>query len=259
MYEKIVRNFEGNGYLYKAKKPEISMLDIDLYKVLFLDVETVSAHADYHQLDERMRKLWDRKASHIRQRDDQSPEELYHRAGIYAEFGKIIVISVGFHNGSEFRLKSFYGEDEKLLLEEFAAMLRRHYNDPDDLLCAHNGKEFDFPYLSRRMLINGIEIPEILRIAGRKPWEVKHLDTMELWKFGDYKSYTSLELLTAIFNIPTPKDDIDGSKVGHIYWHERNLERIRDYCQKDVVAVAQLLRRYMNLPLLREDQIVVAG
>ncbi|MCE1201569.1 MAG: 3'-5' exonuclease [Bacteroidia bacterium] len=235
------------------------MLDLNINKVLFLDVETVPAQPEYSRLDERMKKLWDRKAGHIRQKEEQSPEDLYPRAGIYAEFGKIIVISVGFHNGNEFRVKSFYGEDEKLLLEDFAAMLNRHYDEPDDLLCAHNGKEFDFPYISRRMLINGIEIPEILRIAGRKPWEVRHLDTMELWKFGDYKSYTSLELLTAVFNIPTPKDDIDGSMVGSIFWQEGNLERIRNYCQKDVVAVAQLLRRYMNMPLLREDQIVVAA
>lgn len=235
------------------------MLDLNINKVLFLDVETVPAQPEYSRLDEQMKKLWDRKAGHIRQKEEQSPEELYQRAGIYAEFGKIIVISVGFHNGNEFRLKSFFGEDEKLLLEDFSSMLNRHYNEPDDLLCAHNGKEFDFPYISRRMLINGIEIPEILRIAGRKPWEVRHLDTMELWKFGDYKSYTSLDLLTTVFNIPTPKDDIDGSKVGSIFWQEGNLERIRTYCQKDVVAVAQLLRRYMNLPLLREDQIVVAG
>lgn len=235
------------------------MIDLNINKVLFLDIETVSAQPEYSRLDERMKKLWNRKAGHIRQNEEQSPEELYQRAGIYAEFGKIIVISVGVHNGNTFRLKSFYEDDEKQLLENFAAMLNRHYNEPDDLLCAHNGKEFDFPYISRRMLINGIELPQILRIAGRKPWEVRHLDTMELWKFGDYKSYTSLELLTAVFNIPTPKDDIDGSMVGNIFWHERNLERIRTYCQKDVVAVAQLLRRYMNLPLLREEQIVVAG
>lgn len=235
------------------------MLDININKVLFLDIETVSFKPEYSHLDEKMKKLWDRKASHIRQKEEQSSEELYARAGIYAEFGKIIVISVGFHNGNEFRLKSFYGEDEKALLTEFSAMLSRHYDEPDDLLCAHNGKEFDFPYISRRMLVNGIEIPKILRIAGRKPWEVRHLDTMELWKFGDYKSYTSLDLLTSIFNIPTPKDDIDGSMVGKIFWHEHDLERIRTYCQKDVLAVAQLLRRYMNIPLLREEQVIVAG
>lgn len=234
------------------------MLDLNIGKVLFLDVETVSATPNYDQLDDRMKKLWDRKAAHIRQREEQSSAELYERAGIYAEFGKIIVISVGFHYEDKFRVKSFFGYDERILLEAFATLLNKYYSEPDKLLCAHNGKEFDFPYISRRMLIHGIELPSILRTAGRKPWEVRHLDTMELWKFGDYKSYTSLDLLTAIFNIPTPKDDIDGSMVSQIFWQDGNLERIRKYCQKDVVAVAQLLRRYLNLPLLTDNQIVMA-
>ncbi|MCK9291453.1 MAG: ribonuclease H-like domain-containing protein [Bacteroidales bacterium] len=229
---------------------------LNLSKILFLDIETVSQYPTYQDMDEQGRLLWNKKAHYLRASDDETPESLYSRAAIYAEFGKIIVISVGFFNGHEFRIKSFYGDDEKILLTEFTQMVQRFYNLADDILCAHNGKEFDFPYLSRRMLINGVPLPYILQIAGKKPWEVKHIDTMELWKFGDYKSYTSLELLTYIFNIPTPKDDIDGSMVGKIYWQDHDLERIKNYCQKDVVAIAQLLRRYLNEPLILPEDIV---
>lgn len=235
------------------------LYNLQFSQVLFLDIETVPAVDSYDKLSDRMKKLWDKKSKTLKTDEIQNPESLYARAGIYAEFGKIIVISVGFLNGNEFRIKSFYGDEEKLILEEFADLLNRYYNQNDSLLCAHNGKEFDFPYIARRMLIHGIELPLILQLAGKKPWEIRHIDTMELWKFGDYKNYTSLDLLTAIFEIPTPKDDIDGSMVGDIYYKEHDLERIRTYCQKDVLAIAQLMRRYLNLPLIREEQIILAG
>ncbi|MBW7847197.1 MAG: 3'-5' exonuclease [Bacteroidales bacterium] len=230
--------------------------DLNLSKILFLDIETVSALPTYEQLDERMKKLWDRKASLIKTENMDKPEDLYSRAGIYAEFGKIIVISAGFFKNNKFRIKSFYGHDEKEILSEFAQLLERYYSDNDSLLCAHNGKEFDFPYICRRMMVNRIKLPSILQIAGKRPWEVKHLDTMELWKFGDYKNYTSLELLTALFGIPTPKDDIDGSQVGKVYWEENDLERIKNYCQKDVLAIAQLMRCYVNQPLIAQEQVI---
>jgi uncharacterized protein YprB with RNaseH-like and TPR domain len=232
------------------------LYNLQFSQVLFLDIETVPAVPTYQNLSERMQKLWDKKAAKISKDESDTPESIYDRAGIYAEFGKIIVISVGFLNGHEFRLKSFYGDDEKLLLEEFAELLNRYYNYPDSMLCAHNGKEFDFPYIARRMLINGIDLPLILQMAGKKPWEIRHLDTMELWKFGDFKNYTSLDLLTAVFDIPTPKDDIDGSMVGKVYWQDKDLERIREYCQKDVLAIAQLMRRYLNQPLIKEENII---
>ena len=234
--------------------------DLKLEDVLFLDIETVPAAASFNELPDRFKRLWEKKAEQLRRFDpEQTADQLYSRAGIYAEFGKIVCVSCGYENGKEFRLKSFYGEDEKIMLDEFATMLNRHYNTSRHLLCAHNGKEFDFPYLARRMLVNGIDIPKILNLAGKKPWEIRHLDTMELWKFGDYKHYTSLDLLTAIFDIPTPKDDIDGSMVGQIYWEEKDLERIANYCQKDTLTVAQLLRRYMGLPLIREEDVVISG
>ncbi|MDE0770937.1 MAG: 3'-5' exonuclease [Salibacteraceae bacterium] len=231
------------------------MLDkIDLNKVLFLDIETVPQCSAYKDVPDRVRKLWDTKAGFLA-RNEETPEELYNRAGIYAEFGKIVCISVGYIREGAIKLKSFYSDNELELLQEFTEMLNDYYSSPYQLLCAHNGKEFDFPYMARRLLVNGLPLPSILNIAGKKPWEVQHLDTLELWKFGDYKNYTSLNLLTAIFDIPTPKDDIDGSMVGDVYYVEKDLKRIKDYCEKDVVALTQVMRRYKNLELIPEKDI----
>jgi uncharacterized protein YprB with RNaseH-like and TPR domain len=225
---------------------------IKLGNVLFLDIETAPLVYEYKSLSPQMKALWD---SRFRFQQD-GPELAYKRAGIYAEFAKVICISVGFIHESTFRIKSFYGHEEKAILQDFAALLNKHFNRKEHLLCAHNGKEFDFPFLCRRMLINGVKLPKTLNISGKKPWEVNHLDTMELWKFGDYKSYTSLNLLAAVFDVPTPKDDIDGSDVARVYWEDRDLERIVTYCCKDVLTVAQLLRRFMLEPLIDEKDIV---
>jgi uncharacterized protein YprB with RNaseH-like and TPR domain len=232
--------------------------NLNLENVLFLDIETVPQYSCYEALPEKMKKLWDEKASRLKYPDkSDTPEELYLRAGIYAEFGRIICISAGYISGTQFRIKSFYQTEEKELLSNFANLLNRHYDTPNHLLCAHNGKEFDFPYIARRLLINGLSIPEILNIAGKKPWEVQHLDTMDLWRFGDYKSYTSLNLLTAIFNIPSPKDDIDGSMVYEIYWLKNDIDRIVAYCQRDTLAVAQLLLRYLGKPIIEDSQVII--
>ncbi len=236
------------------------MLDkIKLKQILFLDIETVPNTSKFSELSEKMQYLWNKKSKYFR-KENQKPEDVYERAGIFAEFGKIVCISVGFvvyrKEQKYFRVKSFYGDNEKKLLFEFRKLLIKHYSKSDKYLCAHNGKEFDYPYIARRMLINGIKIPKILNSAGKKPWEVKHLDTLELWKFGDYKHYTSLELLTEIFNIPTPKDDIDGSMVSKIYWNDKDIERIVKYCEKDVFAVVQLLLKYRNEDLIAEKNLI---
>jgi uncharacterized protein YprB with RNaseH-like and TPR domain len=235
------------------------MLDnIKVESVLFLDIETVPAVSDYENMDPVMQTLWDKKSRQFRS-SEQTAGEVYERAGIYSEFGKIICISVGLikeKNPVSLRLKSFYGDDEKLLLSDFSAMLSKFSrSNREALLCAHNGKEFDFPYIARRMIINKIIIPEILDNAGKKPWEIKLLDTMDLWKFGDYKSYTSLDLLTSVLGIQTPKDDIDGSMVAGIYYVENDIDRIVRYCEKDVIAIAQVLLRFMNMPLISEEKI----
>ena len=230
----------------------------DLHNLMVLDIETVPQYSNHAEVPEHFQKLWDAKTQY--QRKDETAENFYERAGIWAEFGKIICISVGiFSNGKRvgLRVKSFASHDEKELLEEFSALLA---SQPSSLiLCAHNGKEFDFPYICRRMLVNGLKMPVQLEMAGKRPWEINHLDTMELWKFGDYKNYTSLSLLTAIFNIPTPKDDIDGSMVGRVYWVENQLDRICNYCIKDVVATAQLLRRYRGEELINDEYITIVG
>lgn len=231
--------------------------------ILFLDIETVPVVRSFIDAPQELRDFWEKKSRSLREKEEKSVEETWSSAGIYAEFGKIIVITAGFFallDGKRvFRLKSFYGDDEKALLESFSTMLNRHFSDPRCLLCAHNGKEFDFPYIARRMLINGIRLPQILDTGGRKPWEVKHLDTMELWKFGDWKSYTSIALLAYVFGIPTPKDDIDGSQVGYVYYEEGDIGRIELYCRKDVLTVAQLFLRFRGEPLLEESEVIAVS
>ena len=228
---------------------------LDLQSLLVLDIETVPQYPNFHELPENLQLLWDKKTKYQR-KQDESPAEFYPRAGIWAEFGKIICISVGvFKSDTQLRVKSFCCDDEVEILKDFINLLN---NQPSNLiLCAHNGKEFDFPYLCRRMLINGLSIPAQLQIAGKKPWEINHLDTLELWKFGDYKNYTSLALLAAIFDIPTPKDDIDGSMVGDVYWNEKNLERISTYCQKDVITTARLIQKFKGIEMVKDEHITI--
>jgi DNA polymerase elongation subunit (family B) len=229
--------------------------------ILFVDIETVAATHDYNSLEERMKEQWARKASYFKRENKLTDEDVYNeRAGIYAEFGKIICISVGKFCDQEsgelgLRTKVYAGHDEKALLVEFKAMMEKI--DAASLrLCAHNGKEFDFPYLCRRMLINGINLPAAMNLSGKRAWEVQHLDTMEMWKFGDYKHFTSLDLLATIFNIPSSKIDIDGSQVNHVYHIEKNLEKISQYCRKDVVVLAQLFLKLRGYPVVSEQNII---
>jgi 3'-5' exonuclease len=230
--------------------------------ILFLDIETVPQFSSYNELPEDWKQLWDTKSnSLVKYHEGQTNESLYPRAGIYAEFGKIVCISCGVLQGNadqrKIILKSFSGDDEKLLLQQFNEMLNKWVIGEPKFLCAHNGKEFDFPYLCRRMIINSLPIPATLNSSGKKPWEVNHFDTLELWKFGDFKSFTSLNLLAHTLGIQTPKDDIDGSMVWEVYWKEKNLQRIVTYCQKDVVTVAQILLKMNGEPLIKEENIEI--
>ncbi|MFA9391858.1 MAG: 3'-5' exonuclease [Prolixibacteraceae bacterium] len=231
---------------------------INIESILFLDIETVPMLPDFNDMSEKFKKLWEKKSTYFRE-GEQSAADVFQRAGIYAEFGKIICISVGtiYQKQGEMkcRVKSYANDDEKKLLYEFVNMLENYSKHGSAKLCAHNGQEFDYPYIARRCLINNIPIPKLLDIAGAKPWEVKDvlLDTLQLWKFGDYKNYTSLDLLCAVFDIPTPKDDIDGSQVAEVYYQDGDLDRIVMYCEKDVFALAQLFLRYQGKKILPPD------
>jgi uncharacterized protein YprB with RNaseH-like and TPR domain len=232
---------------------------MDLSNILFLDIETVPQYERFEQAEETYQKLWEEKARFLLKHEEDTPASVFERAGIYSEFGKIVCISVGMINqrGGErqLRVKSFSGDDERELLQSFGSMLDKFFSGDQHLLCGHNGKEFDFPYIARRMLIQDVPVPRILDTAGKKPWEVKHLDTMQMWKFGDYKHFTSLKLLAHVFGLPTPKDDIDGSQVAGVYWQEKNLERIVTYCEKDVVTLVQVYLKMNQLPILKESEI----
>lgn len=233
--------------------------------LLVLDIETVPQFTSYEQLPDIWKELWNQKISKTMPENFSPAESYLQRAGIQAEFGKIICISTGFFYTDKggrlcFRLKSYAGDDEKILLQKFIAAVERFYTTtPNMHFAGHNIKEFDIPYISRRMLINQLPLPSFLQLNGKKPWETNLVDTMQLWKFGDYKNYTSLHLLANCLGIETPKDGIDGSMVKDIYYKEQNLERIINYCQKDVVAVAQIFLRFQQLPLLPDENIFIAG
>lgn len=233
---------------------------LSISQVMILDIETVPQYQYYADMPENLQMLWEKK-THYQRGAEQTPAEFYERAGILAEFGKIICISMGvfdIHNKTyKIRVKSIYGDDEATLLRQFSALLSKQSKDL--IFCAHNGKEFDYPYLCRRMLINSVKIPAQLQISGKKPWEIKHLDTMELWKFGDHKHYTSLDLLATVLQIPTSKDDIDGSEVRKVYYEDKNLQRIATYCQKDVITTAQVLLRYKGLPIITSENITLVA
>jgi len=232
---------------------------IDLQQLMVLDIETVSQKAAYTELPDHFQQLWAHKVRNTL-KEGETAADVYPNAGLYAEFGKIICLSVGVfhHRGGRmgFRTKSFVNGDEKELLADFTALLRSQ--PPNLILCAHNGRNFDFPFICRRLVINGLPIPPQLDLSGKKPWESNHLDTMELWRFGDFRSYTSLSLMAAVLDIPTPKDDISGEDVYRVYHEENNLDRIRVYCEKDVITTAQILRRLRGEPLIEPDAISFA-
>lgn len=231
---------------------------VNLKNTLILDIETVPQQPSYSELSNEWKELWNAKAK-TRMKEGDTPESVYKSAGIFAEFGKIICISAGVFDISDdtlkFKIKSFYGDDEQNILIQFGILLDEQWKGKQ--LCAHNGKEFDYPYIARRCLINGLPVPEALNNYGKKPWEVTLLDTMELWKFGDHKNFTSLNLLAAVFGIPSPKDDIDGGDVWRVYWEDKDVERIKEYCQKDITTTAQVLLKYKGMPLIEEQNIII--
>ncbi|MBA3647425.1 MAG: ribonuclease H-like domain-containing protein [Chitinophagales bacterium] len=236
------------------------MLDnIHLNNLICIDIETVPGYPDFESVPLELKELYLNKSARLKAENESKEDQYFNHASIYAEFGKIVCISIGIFNPGKqemerFRIKSFAGSDEKILLQLFTELLNTYYKKPDKyFFCGYNIKEFDIPYLCRRMLINGLELPKVLDISGKKPYEVYAVDIMQLWRFGDYKHFTSLKLLSAVMGIASPKDDLDGKDVGKVFWKENDLSRIVTYCQKDVITVAQLLLRFKGLPLLNND------
>lgn len=226
--------------------------------ILFIDIETVPQAQSFNDLTEKEQLLWQHKASYLT-KNEESVEDIYQRAGIYAEFGKIVVISLGWMYGYEedrkLRLTTITNDEEAELLQELIEILKK-VDDTNARICGHNIKEFDIPYICRRILINGLKLPSILDVSSMKPWQTPYLDTLEMWKFGDRKHYTKLDLLAHIFDLPTSKDDIDGSQVYEVYYKEGNLKRIAEYCEKDVVLTCQLYLKMNSQPTLQEKQII---
>ncbi|AKP51514.1 3'-5' exonuclease [Cyclobacterium amurskyense] len=222
-----------------------------LNDILFLDIETISGAESLRDLPSRMQEEWTKKAQQLQKTDEREADDLYfEKAGIYAEFGKVICIGVGYFTYKKaedeliYRTKSYAASTEHETLLEFRDLLEKK----DWILCAHNGKEFDIPYICRRMLVNKLPLPDVLQLSGKKPWEIKHIDTLDLWKFGDYKHYTRLDLLAAIFDIPSSKEGIDGSMVNSVYYKENDLDNIRKYCLRDVEVTARIYLAYQGLP-----------
>ncbi len=229
------------------------MTKLDVEKILFLDIETVPVVYKYDSLEEGTKDLWNKKWQYNK---DITPEQQYAKAGIYAEFAKVVCIGLGYYHQNKFRVKTIASANEKEILEQFAELLQQHFNTDLHFLCAHNGKEFDFPFLCRRFLINNLVLPKLLQLQGKKPWEVKHIDTMELWKFGDVKNFSSLNLLAHVFEIPSPKDDMDGSMVSKTFYEENDLPRIEKYCMKDVITLTRVYNRFVGLGNLSDDDII---
>jgi predicted PolB exonuclease-like 3'-5' exonuclease len=231
------------------------MTKTDIEKILFLDIETVPLVYRYAELHEGSRELWDKKWQYNK---DVPPEQHYAKAGIYAEFAKVVCIGLGYYNQGKFRITTIASRDEKYILSSFSDLLKQHFNTDSHLLCAHNGKEFDFPFLCRRLLVNNMPLPKTLQLQGKKPWEVKHMDTLDLWKFGDVKNFSSLNLLAHVFGIPSPKDDMDGSMVAKTFYEDNNLEKIETYCKKDVITLARVYNRFAGAGNLSDEDIIFA-
>lgn len=229
------------------------MQTIKITNILFLDIETIPVTYEYKSLDPITKDLWDKKWAYNK---ELSGETQYTKAGIFAEFAKVLVIGVGYYNDNKFRVKTIAGANEVELLKQLSLLLEKHFNTPQHLLCAHNGKEFDFPFLCRRFLINNLPLPKLLQLQGLKPWDVKHIDTMDLWKFGDVKNFSSLNLLAHVLGIPSPKDDIDGSQVAKTFYEDNDLEKIETYCKKDVITLARVYNRFAGLGDLKDEDVV---
>ena len=231
--------------------------------LLLLDIETVPQFENYDLLVPSIQALWYDKISKTVPENTLLQDSYHAKAGILAEFGKIVCISTAFYYLNEekqtsLKVKSIYGENERDILVAFVQLCNKvYFHNPNFKFAGHNVKEFDIPFICRRLIINYLPLPDYLQIHEKKPWEVKIFDTLNWWKFGDHKNYITLHLLATILEIPTSKDDIDGSMVQDVYYKEKNLKRIADYCEKDVIVTANIVLRFLSLPVLPDHNIQI--
>ena len=243
------------------------MQNIKTEDLIVIDIETASVSASFNLLEEKWQELWEEKTIRILPEGITAQEFYPQRAGVMAEFSKIVCISIGYfirEQHLKIRVKSFYGDDEKKILDDFLQTVSKIESFNNNWCFAgHNIKEFDIPFICRRLLVNNMRIPPYLDFQNMKPWETNIVDTFQYWRFGDYKNFTSLKLLAAAMGVPSSKNDIDGSMVAELYHtgnaqeKEINMKRIATYCQKDVVTTANIILRFKNAPIIHENDIEI--
>ena len=232
------------------------MINVPITKILFLDIETVGGCPDLEscekfspEIAEQFHKYYDWFNKRFPEDITLDKNEVFKkRAALVPEFAKIICVSMAFvmENG-EVKKQTFSGDNEKELLIKVRNLLDRCHN-LDFYLCGHNLKNFDIPMLAKRMIINGILPSKILPDYNTKPWEVKAIDTKEIWQYGSYTSIGSLDLLCTCLGIESPKDgEITGDKVHKSYWEENKLSEISEYCEKDVNVLIEFIKKLKNL------------
>jgi 3'-5' exonuclease len=232
------------------------MIKVPLTKILFLDIETVGGCKNYQSCKKDNPKIAKQFLKYIDWFQKRFPEDssltvdeiFLRRASLVPEFSKIICVSAAFvTDKDEVKIQSFFGDDERQLLKDCQKLLDR-CGKLDFYLCGHNLKNFDIPMLAKRMIINGIMPPSILPSYDTKPWEIKAIDTKEIWQYGAYTSIGSLDLLCSTMDIPTPKNgEVSGDNVHKSYWEDNKLKEIEDYCQKDVLVLIDIIKKLKNL------------
>lgn len=247
------------------------------YQLGFVDTETIPGYKDFNDMPEELARMYERKFGHELANNDPDKfdnfEDHYRaRAALYPEFGKIVCLVIGVifvddkDKQEKLKLKTLCGRHEDKLLAEAAPII-----DKFDSLVGHNSKEFDFPYLCKRFYVHGIQLPQILNIAGKKPWEVSLIDTMELWRFGSFKGSTSLELFAHCLGLPSPKQDMTGADVAKVYYemfdHMKDgelpfeaesaaIQKIGKYCQGDVVTLANCYRKLKYQSVIASENVI---
>lgn len=223
----------------------------DLNNLLYFDVETAGKYESYEDLalqNPRLAKLWEKRAKYFRANtlgmEEMGDSEIYsQKSGLEPEFGRVVCVSFGVWDGENHRLTSFYGDNEQEILEKTAKIFSNAVSKGMKI-CGHNIKMFDVPFLGKKMIFSGIDVPQNLLLWDKKPWEVPILDTAEFFSFGSWShKFLGLDLLACSLGIESPKEDIDGSQVHNTFWGEKNYERIMEYCEKDVLTVMDVLKK----------------